>query len=221
MTRFYQENSIMRKLATSGVIVLGLMLSGCDDNPNRSVDSVNQPVVQRIDYVLDANTSGNGLAAGEITRIRGWLESLHVAYGDKVSVDTGESGYAGSALNSVGAIVGSYGLLLAPHAPITQGVIAPGAVRIVLSRTKASVPSCTGVESDIVNYNAAVSRDYGCATNASLAAMIANPEDLIVGRESNKTSYRARSAGASGGASSSVSGGSAAGAASASSGFSK
>ena len=178
----------MRIIATSSLIALGLVLSGCSSSKlaNQSVDSVNQPVVQRIDYVMDVNTSGDSLSAGEASRIRGWLDSLRVGYGDRVSVDSGESGAGRSAINSVAALVGTYGLALATHAPVTQGVVAPGAMRVVVSRTTASVPGCSNQpEEDLANYNAATTRGYGCAVNSSLAAMVANPEDLIVGRSSD------------------------------------
>ncbi len=182
----------MRMIVTTGLITLGLMLSGCgSENVNRSVESVNQPVVQRIDYVLDVNTSGEGLAAGEIPRIRGWFDSLRLSYGDRVSVDSGESGYARSAVNTVAALTGSYGLALAPRAPVTQGVVAPGAVRIIVSRTTASVPGCPNYKQGVLDkFNSVTSPNYGCATNSSLAAMIANPEDLVQGRSGNGSDGR-------------------------------
>jgi pilus assembly protein CpaD len=34
-----------------------------------------------------------------------------------------------------------------------------------------------------MNYNNGTSPNYGCATNSNLAAMIANPEDLIEGQK--------------------------------------
>ncbi len=176
----------MRSIATTSLIALGLALSGCATPgavSNQSLDSVHQPVVQRVDYVLDVNTSGDGLAAGEVPRIRGWLDSLRLAYGDRVSVDSGESGAAHAAINSVAALVGYYGLTLSAHPPVTQGAIVPGAVRVIVSRTMATVPSCaTQGENGLVNYQAAVTPGYGCAVNATLAAMMANPEDLIQGR---------------------------------------
>ncbi len=174
----------MRKLATSSLIALGLALSGCGaGTENRGVESVYQPVVQRMDYVLDVNTSGDGLAAGEVTRVRGWLDSLKLSYGDRVSVDGGESGNTSTASQSVASLVASYGVVLGARAPVTTGAIAPGAIRVIVSRTTATVPSCAEQrENGLVNYSAATTKGYGCAMNASMAAMIANPEDLIQGR---------------------------------------
>jgi pilus assembly protein CpaD len=193
MTPATKEIRAMRNIAKTSLIALGLLLSGCSaDTVNRSVDSVHQPVVQRVDYVLDVNTAGEGLANGEAARIRGWFESLRLAYGDRIAVDTGESGNARFAVGAVAAVVGSYGLTLAPVAPTTQGALAPGAIRVVVSRTTASVPGCPTYKDDVLDkFNSPASPNYGCATNASLAAMIANPEDLIQGRSGGNSGGRA------------------------------
>ena len=193
-----KEKSIMRILATSSLIAVGLMLSGCGDTStiNRSVDSVHQPVVQRTDFVFDVNTSGNGLAGGEANRLRGWLDNLRVGYGDKIAVDSGESGNTG-AVNTIASVVGNRGIRLETNAPVTQGAIAPGAVRVIVSRMTASVPGCPDYrESFAARFNAASSTNYGCASNATLAAMIANPEDLVHGRDAGNGTAATASANA-------------------------
>ena len=57
-------------------------------------------------------------------------------------------------------------------------------VRVVVSRTSASVPNCPNwsVPSQPNLDNNSMS-NFGCAVNANLAAMVANPEDLVHGRE--------------------------------------
>ena len=54
---------------------------------------------------------------------------------------------------------------------------------MVLTRSTASVPGCPdwSASSDM-NYNNATSTNYGCASNSNLAAMVANPQDLIKGQ---------------------------------------
>ena len=55
---------------------------------------------------------------------------------------------------------------------------------MVVSRTRAEVPDCPNwsVPSQ-PNYNNRTMSNFGCAVNSNLAAMVANPEDLIHGRE--------------------------------------
>ena len=54
---------------------------------------------------------------------------------------SGRSPSAGSS-GDVAQIASRYGLLLSDEAPVTGSPVAPGTVRIVVSRTRASVPGC-------------------------------------------------------------------------------
>ena len=95
-----------------------------------------------------------------------------------------DGAYAGAARNQVAAIAGQYGLTVAPGAPVTAGMVQPGSVRVVVSRLRAGVPGCPNwsVPSE-PNFDNHSSSNYGCAVNSNLAAMVANPEDLVHGRE--------------------------------------
>jgi pilus assembly protein CpaD len=149
------------------------------DRFNRGSESVHQPVVQRNDYVIDV--TGNGLDPVETTRVRQWLDAIRLGYGDRVSIDT-SAGATGSN-RDIAAIVADYGLFVTPGAPVTTGAIAPGNVRIVVSRSTASVPGCPDYsQPSQPNFTAAASSNYGCAINSTLAAMVANPEDLVSGQ---------------------------------------
>ena len=69
-------------------------------------------------------------------------------------------------------------------ATVTAGAIPPGSVRVVVSRTRASVPNCPNwsVKSHPNLDNASMS-NFGCGVNSNFAAMVANPADLVSGRE--------------------------------------
>jgi pilus assembly protein CpaD len=67
---------------------------------------------------------------------------------------------------------------------VTAGAVGSGNVRVVVSRNVASVPDCPNWErKSQPNYNNRMLPNYGCGVNSNLAAMVANPEDLIHGRE--------------------------------------
>lgn len=156
-----------------------LLLSGCGSH-NGGLESVHQPVVQRNDYVLDLQTTGSGLAAGEAQRLAGWLASMELRYGDRIAVDDGAGG--STARGEVAAQANRYGLMLSEQAPVTVGQIAPGTVRVVLTRMTASVPDCPDYSGDYTpNYSQSTSPNFGCAVNSNLAAMVANPADLVRG----------------------------------------
>jgi pilus assembly protein CpaD len=180
----------MRTLTFATLASLGLALGACGEATiNRGVESVHQPVVSRADYVFDVSASSNGLSADEAARLSGWFESLRLGYGDRVSVDMADAGYAAATRDSVSDLAARYGLLLDSTAPITTGAIAPGNVRVVISRMKASVPGCpdwSGSMSDDLNSNSG--SNFGCAVNSNLASMVANPADLVSGQQGSVTS---------------------------------
>lgn len=172
------------------LVLLALIpaLSGClataqDRNASalRGVEPVNVPVVSRADYALDLAAPGGSLPSSEAGRLDGWFRSLQLGYGDNIYVD-GPDAYG--ARSDVARVAGRYGMLVSSGAPVTTGDIAPGSVRVVVSRTRASVPNCPNwSEASQPNLNNNSMSNLGCAVNANLAAMVANPEDLVHGRE--------------------------------------
>lgn len=190
----------MRNL--TALALLATALAGCGGTTNRGLGSVHQPVVSRTDYVFDVAAPGARFAPDDERRLAGWFDSLQLGYGDRVSVDT--QGYGEAPLDAVAGVAARYGLLVDPTAPVTAGAIAPGAVRVVVSRTTAQVPGCPDwSRPSTANLTGDAMSNYGCATNSNLAAMIADPRDLVAGRDgradadarvSNKaiTVYRAK-----------------------------
>ena len=181
------------RLLLLGSLAPALLLGGCMGTENRGLESVHQPVVTRSDYALDLVTAGSALAPGEQRRLVGWMAALHVGYGDHVAID--DAGAPAQQVHEqVGAVIARYGLLLGDDAPVSAAPVTPGTVRIIISRMKASVPGCPDWSRDEAHeFNSNTSSNYGCATNASLAAMIARPEDLVHGRSSDETSDAAES----------------------------
>jgi pilus assembly protein CpaD len=151
------------------------------DLADRGVEAVNVPVVTRADYVFDAAAPGGSLAPAEKARLDAWFRGLNLGYGDSIFVD---APYADSARYEVAQVAGNYGMMLEPGAPVTAGAVGPGNVRVIVSRTRAEVPGCPNwsVPSQ-PNYNNRTMSNYGCAVNSNLAAMVADPEDLVHGRE--------------------------------------
>jgi pilus assembly protein CpaD len=179
------KDSTMRSKAI--LIALASTLAACNtpDLADKGVATVNVPVVTSADYVFDASAPDGALAPGEADRLNGWFQGLGLGYGDTVYVD---GAYADSARHQVGAIAGQYGMLVSPGAPVTSGMVQPGAVRVVVSRRRAVVPGCPNwsVPSQ-PNYDDRSMSNFGCGVNSDIAAMVANPEDLIHGREAPST----------------------------------
>jgi len=175
---------------TVATLSLGFGLAGClsprtneltaVNNP--SLYSVHQPVVERSDFVLDLATEGGRVSRAEIERLHGWFQSIGLRYGDHISIDEGYG--AGRARDDIALAVSEYGLSLADGAPVTPGQVPAGSVRVITTRDVANVPSCPdwNPEDNGASPRQNTSTNFGCATNANLAAMIADPRDLVRGQ---------------------------------------
>ncbi|WBO23492.1 CpaD family pilus assembly protein [Sphingomonas abietis] len=181
----------IRSLATATAVALLLAGAGVAHagTINRSVDTVHQPVVNRTDYVLDVGTTPAGLASGESERLAGWFDGLDLGYGDTITLDDPSGWRGGAAQDAIGAIVARYGMLVTRQpAPITAGHAARGTLRIVVSRAVASVPGCPDYShGNSPEYSGGATSNYGCATASNLAAMIANPQDLVEGQQGDRS----------------------------------
>ena len=178
---------IKRTILLATALAPALLLGACSGTQNRGLESVHQPVVSRTDYVFDVNTSGNTLAPGESQRLAGWMASLRLGYGDRVAIDD-PNPYGGGIRDQVSTEIAHYGLLLSDEAPVTGAAIAPGTARIVVSRMKATVPGCPDYSRvSQPQFQSDTSSNQGCAINSNLAAMIANPADLVRGQPGAET----------------------------------
>jgi pilus assembly protein CpaD len=164
-------------------LTLGLGLAGCGGMPtNTSLYSTKVPVVERTNMTLDVNTTPGGLPVSEQQRLGGWFETLDLRYGDRVAIENPSQNPAvASAIRDLAA---RYGLMIADTAPVTPGMLEPGQARVVITRSSASVPGCPdwSAKSDM-NYTNALSPGYGCAVTGNLAAMVADPQDLLEGKK--------------------------------------
>jgi pilus assembly protein CpaD len=168
-----------------GLLALATAVAGCGytphDLPDRGVEAVNVPVVTRADYVFDASAPSGMLAPSEKARLDAWFRGLDLGYGDSIYVDAPG---AQAARFDVAQVAGNYGMMVQPGAPVTAGAVPGGTVRVIVTRARAEVPGCPNwsVPSQ-PNYNNRTMSNFGCGVNSNLAAMVANPEDLLHGRE--------------------------------------
>ena len=169
--------------AAAIALTLSLGLSACGDfnkdTANRSLYSVHQPVVETSSFALDLAAGSGGLPLPEQRRLADWVEALDVGTGDRLTIDGLSLSDAVRA--DVSTIIGRRGLLLSDAAPVTTGGIAPGAVRVTLTRTSAHVPGCPDWSQQRGTPGSETGTNYGCAVNGNLAAMIADPQHLLEG----------------------------------------
>lgn len=176
-------NRIKRAAGSALAISLGLGLAACSPSAgghNYSLNSVNQPVVERSNYVLDLRASAAGLDGIETARLADWFDTLDLGYGDRVAIDTAVTNPA--VREDVAAVAARHGILLSDGAPVTAGYVDAGNVRVVVTRSMASVPGCPNWGDDYgFEQGNFTSQGFGCAVNGNLAAMVADPEHLLEG----------------------------------------
>lgn len=180
----------MKNIATWTVLALATSLAGCTGaaTSNTSLDSVHQPVVRNTIYQFDVAASNGELAPSEQGRLQGWLDAMGVRYGDRIAIEDPSVYGASAAQATVRSMVGRRGLLLSNDVPVTAGAVPQGHLRVIVSRASATVPGCPNWDSKFaVNIVNATSSNYGCASNSNLAAMVADPNDLIKGARSDRT----------------------------------
>ncbi|TAD72773.1 MAG: pilus assembly protein CpaD [Sphingomonadales bacterium] len=182
-----RQNRLARVAAPTAklalALTLGLGLAGCGGMPtNTSLYSVKQPVVERSNMVMDVTTTTAGLPISEQQRLNGWFETMDLRYGDRIAIEN--PGQNPAVTNAIRDLAGRYGLMISDTAPVTGGYLQPGQARVVITRTTASVPGCPdwSAKSDM-NFNNGTSPNFGCAINSNLAAMVADPQDLIEGKK--------------------------------------
>src|SRR5262245_1208764 len=182
MTTMTKSN--LRAVArTALVLSLGLAVTACGGIPtNGSLESLHQPVVERSTYVLDVTTGPGGLSPSEQRRLGGWFDAMDLRYGDRIYIDDPLS--SSETRVAVESLAGRHGMLVSEDAPVTAGYVNAGTARVIVARSKASVPGCPdwSNRSDANPLNA-TNANYGCAVNSNLASMIADPEHLIKGAD--------------------------------------
>ncbi|MGE4322355.1 MAG: CpaD family pilus assembly protein [Sphingobium sp.] len=184
MTRTAKKTFVRIGMLTA----LALPLAACvTQSANRGVDSVHQPVVGYAAYTFDVQTgTDGGLPAHEARRLKDWFASIRLSYGDQVSIVTDSGYYSPDLRDGIGDIVARHGLLVAEDSSAAAGAAPDGAVRLVVRRASASVPGCPDWSRNTeTGMDLASSSNFGCGVNSNLAAMIANPEDLVRGQTSD------------------------------------
>jgi len=170
-------------VAAAIALSLGLGLAGCGDTPNNtSLYSTKQPVIERNNYTLDLAAGAGGLTVPEQQRLAEWFATMNLRYGDRVAVDGATGSDAVRA--DIAAIAGRHGLLLAEGAPVTNGFVEPGMVRVVVTRSRAYVPGCPDWSDQFATHlDNGTADGFGCAINGNVAAMVADPQHLLHGAE--------------------------------------
>lgn len=174
------QNKIMYRFAAPALAMA--VLSACGP-ANRSYDTVKMPVVTNNQMSYDVPAHSGGLGPNGEKALDNWFSAIRLGYGDRITVDDPDAYGTTERRNAVAEVVGRYGLLLDQTAPVTRGAVPAGMVRVIVTRAEAKVDKCPDwSRMSQPELETSTASNFGCATQSNLAAMIADPNDLIAGK---------------------------------------
>lgn len=175
-----------KNLVRIGVLAVLALPFTAQAKPNRSVDSVHQPVVSHTAFTYDVQAGPDGgLTAADARRLDDWLVSIDLGYGDQVAI-AADAYDSPSLRDGIADVVARHGLLVAEDNSAAAGAAPAGSVRLVVRRATAYVPGCPDWSNKSeTGMSLGSSSNFGCGINSNLAAMIANPDDLVRGQSSD------------------------------------
>jgi pilus assembly protein CpaD len=183
-----KDSKVMARITPLALVGISLGLTACGPETNRitplsnpSLYVAHQPVVERTSFVYDLRSGFGGVSPDESARLAEWFASLGLRYGDRIYVDGADP----QVRADIAKIVSGYGLLLSDGTPVTGEAGRIGGTRVVVARATASVPGCPLWEDELVGAPERAATNYGCATESNLANMIADPNDLVRGKDAS------------------------------------
>lgn len=177
----------------SGLACIALAsCSGASQYMDGDAQKRNEVEMVRIPFILSFDAEQTKLSAAETERLDLFMMRSNVAYGDELSMDfplmrNGSlSEQNTQRLHNLSTLLKKRGLRLA--ADVTPYGRSPDAhqARLLISRYVVTPPRCGDwSEPSTNNFNNAPLKNLGCASQAQLGLMVANPKDLITGVSNN------------------------------------
>lgn len=168
-------------LAASAIMLLAL--AACAPSAKWSeAQAPKRIIVEPVRLVHDVRFSGEAnLSTVEMAQLDGFIARHDIGYGDHVYVLTENAGSPSPRTTTVLNYMKAHGID-AVGLPSIEAQ--PGLVRIVVNRHVVVPPNCPDwskpTTSDYTNTPAS---NFGCATTANFGAMVADPGELIQGRQ--------------------------------------
>jgi pilus assembly protein CpaD len=151
------------------------------DMKNESgMDSVHKATVAFENQSHPLSFTAGKLSANEENSLAAFAAASGLSYADRLTLRVSEPNMATDYRHAINTVLGRFGLAIG-NVEATTG-IAPGTAVLAISRAAVTLPECgkqTGPHGG--NFNNENMNNYGCATRSNLAAMAANPADLISG----------------------------------------
>ncbi len=159
-------------------------LAGCmgDKAPpmNTNLDTIYKASVKFADTSHMVEMRGGLLSSQEDAALSAFLNMNSVTYADRISLEAADAASMNKSKTAIDAVLSRVGLTVS-NTTLTSG-FKPGEVRVVVTHSSVVMPECGHFErAASPNWQNQTSSNFGCATRSNLAAMVANPADLVIG----------------------------------------
>jgi pilus assembly protein CpaD len=169
---------------TSSLLLLA-SLSACSSMKNGSRDNAGLDSTHKATVTLQESNhpisfSNSKLSANEEASLAAFISSSGLRYADRLTLRTSEPNMSVGYRNAINAVLGRFGLAIG-NVETTLGLQSGSAI-LAVSRPTVTLPQCAVHSGPKANniHNENMS-NYGCSTRSNLAAMAANPADLVSG----------------------------------------
>ncbi len=161
------------------------LLSACAATNNGFRDNAGSEPIHKASVAFEERSHPisfvNGkLNVNEAASLQAFAAASGLTYADRLTLRISEPNMAADYRQAVNTVLGRFGLSVG-NVESSPG-ISPKAAMLTVSRATVTLPEC-GVHKgpNSFNFNNENMANYGCATRSNLAAMAANPADLING----------------------------------------
>ena len=165
---------------------LALALAGCN-HPESDWSEVEAPKQLHVDFVrlhhTAAFTPGSAeLAPGEAEKLASFLDTAQVTPEDHVYFEGGPDDHlAGSRIGTLTREISRHGLGAQTLPP---GTLPADQMEVSVERYVVTPPDCPNWTSPSYgDHSNRLNSNFGCATATNLSLMVADPRDLVIGRD--------------------------------------
>lgn len=184
-------SSARRTMALAGFVALGIALGGCaeplsvtDYSPAEQSSQLEVNYTQLV-QPLRYQANSDRLAAGERERLIAFAQRRELTTGDRVVVATAPTSdaLARRRVQAATAALASGGVRFFSVSQMTDASLPQNTAEFRLERHLVTLPRCPNWSSPPQNWSNRPSSNFGCSNTTNLGLMIADPADLVGGRQ--------------------------------------
>lgn len=169
------------------LVLAALSLGAClpEQSNYQGLSPMHRAEVSLTRFAHDMRVSPDGRLNGDEQKsLFAFLQRVDVRYGDEIQLDTGARNDVATTADIVDAALYPYGLKV-NGAPIAIGEMPQNdVVRVIITRHLAASPKCPDhSQPSTPNYANAPSSNFSCSVRTNLAAQVADPADLVGGKQ--------------------------------------